>query len=418
MPTTIPALRGKFGSTEYWLTTMRAGELVTKILMPTDMPQWEDLTIEEKFQRDVKLARVIKDIAPYFASDPSRFSGALVLAIINPDNISFETLGEFGGGSRVPQLYQSASRDMGFLTLNGEEMLVPIDGQHRAKAFKFAMNGTDDNGRPIPSIKSNTALAEDLAPVILIRFNPLEVRRIFNKINRYAKATTKSENVVTDDDDAIAVLTRQLIGATGVLPARLVRIGANTLPANAPEFTTLTTLYEANREIALGLDMPGAGKMEDMDDEQRDLARDEIRGVWELLLQHIGLFEKALADPTMHGDRTRMNIREEMLLGKPIGQLALVRAFMEMREKCSGVSEASLCDRLNRIDWGIDAGLWKGVLVAPNGRVLSGKTTVNRAAAFISHLGGVRLSANERGALLEAVHGADWQTHELPAPVA
>ena len=120
-------------------------------------------------------------------------------------------------------------------------MLVPIDGQRRAKAFKFAMTGTDDNGRPIAGIKSNTALAEDQAAVILMRFDPRASRLIFNKINRYAKPTTKSDDLITDDDDAVAVVTRQLLDEDGVLPVRLVRIGGNTLPQNALEFATLAT---------------------------------------------------------------------------------------------------------------------------------------------------------------------------------
>ena len=416
MPTTIPALRGKFGSTEYWLTTMRVGELARSVVMPKDLPEWKDLSIEERFQREVNTSRVIKDIAPYFAGDENRFSGALVLAIINPDNIAFEFLGDFPGGRHVPQLYQSASRDMGFLTLSGEEVLVPIDGQHRAKAFKFAMTGSDDNGKPLSRIKGNTALAEDQAAVILMRFDAHTSRLIFNKINRYAKPTGKSDNLITDDDDAVAVITRHLLAEDGVLQARLVRIGANTLSQNAPEFMPLATFYEAN--VAIASELPGAGKPSQMNEKQRELATDEIRRVWELLFTSIELFEKALRDPTDQGDGARIRIREETLLGKPIGQLALVRAFLLMRERCVGVSDAMLCERLNRIDWSANADLWRGVLVAPNGRVLAGKTTVNRAAIFIAHLGGVQLTAGERETLLEAIHGEDWRNHQLPSPVA
>ncbi len=418
MPTTIPALRGKFGNTEYWLTTMRVGELATKILMPKDMPGWDDLSIEERFQRDVNIKRVAQQIAPYFAGDDNRFSGSLVLAIINDDNLAFEPIGELPGGGRVPQLYQSAARDIGFLTMNGEEMLVPLDGQHRAKAFKFAMSGADDNGRPLPNIKSNTALAEDHAAVILVRYKANEARRIFNKINRYAKPTTKSDNLITDDDDAIAVLTRELLNEGGVLPARLVRIGANTLPANAPEFIPLATFHEANLAIVLGLGLRGEGKPQNMTEDQRALALEAVRGVWDLLLSGVDLFAEALSDPTPQGDETRIRIRAEMLLGKPIGQLALVRGFLEMRERCEGVSEDTLRDRLNRIDWGIEADHWQGVLVAPNGRVLSGKTAVNTAADFIAHLGGAPLSEEKKNALLEKIHGSGWETRELPPPIA
>lgn len=419
MPTTIPALRGKFGSTEYWLTTMRVGELSTKILMPKDMPEWKDLTIEERFQREVNVKRVAQKIAPYFAGDDNRFSGSLVLAIINHDNLAFEPVGDFLGG-RVPQLYQSAALDLGFLTMNGEELFVPLDGQHRAKAFTFAMRGTDDNGRPLPKLESNTALAEDQAAVILVRYKPDEVRRIFNKINRYAKPTTKSDNLITDDDDAIAFITRELLGERGVIVADLVKIGSNTLPAKAREFIPLATFYEANLAMVLGLGIKGAGKPQGMTADQRALAQDEVRKRWELLLKRVDFFAKAVSDASAPGDETRIQIRKDTLLGKPVGQLALVRGFLVMRDRCAGVSEETLCDRLNRIDWGADAEQWKGVLVARNGRVMSGRTVVNTAADFIAYLGGGAYSEAEKEALLEKIHGPGWkeEKRELPKPVA
>lgn len=419
MPTTIPALRGKFGSAEYWLTTMRVGELVRRVTTPKDMPGWEDPSIEDEFQRDINIKRVASHIAPYFAGDDNRFSGSIVLAVINHENLAFESIGELPGGGRVPQVYQSAGRDIGFLTMNGGELFVPLDGQHRVKAFKFAMSGVDDTGKALPKIKSNTALAEDHVAVILIRYKPDEARRIFNKINRYAKPTTKSDNLITDDDDAIAVITRELLSENGVIPSALVRRGSNTLSANAPEFIPLATFYEANLAIVLGLGLKGEGTPHEMTEDQSELAQEDMRRVWELLLERIDLFSKATSDATPKGDETRIQIRAQMLLGKPVGQLALVRGFLEMRVRCAGVSEETLCARLNRIDWSIDADQWKGVLVAPNGRVLSGRTVVNTAADFIAHLGGGSFSEEEKEALLDKIHGPDWKEEglELPKPV-
>ncbi len=99
MPTTIPALRGKFGETEYYLTTMKVGELVKTIRLPRDLPGWEGLSIEERYQRDINITRVKKGITQYFAMDKDRFSGSLVLAVLNHNDIVFETLDNFGGGA-------------------------------------------------------------------------------------------------------------------------------------------------------------------------------------------------------------------------------------------------------------------------------------------------------------------------------
>ena len=420
MPTAIPALHGKFGNIEYFLTTMHIGEFVRLVRFPKDVPGWEDLTIEERYQRDINIARIRKQIAPYYAADEYRFSSALVLAVKESENgkMEFEPLSEFGKSSGVHTLYKSAAKEMGFLTLNGGETLIPLDGQHRAKAFKFAIDGADDNNRPIEGMKGNIELADDKVAVILVRFDPTIARRIFNKINRYAKPTTKSDNLITDDDDAMAVMSRELLREEGVIDARLVRIGANTLNKKAPEFTTLATFYDANIAIVKGLGISAKGSPSQMPEEQREVITEDVSALWCKLLERIDLWKAAVADPSQKGDAERIEIREQTLLGKPIGQLSLVRAFMLMRERCEGVSEDELCNRLNRISWDVNETMWRGVLMNPNGRIMSGKNTVNRAAEFIAHLGGAPLSTEETGRLLGHIHGDAWRDNQLPNPVA
>ena len=422
MPTTIPAMRGQFGETEYWITTMSIGELIRNIRFPQDLDGWKDMSVEEKFQREINVRRVRDSIAPYFASDPDRFSGALVLAVMNNEDMLFEPLDQIGGArTGFPQLYKSAARDIGFLTLQGPEIFVPLDGQHRAKAFMYAIDGVDDNNRPIPNMRANQELGKDLVTLILIRWEPTKARRIFNKINRNAKPTTKADNLITDDDDAVAVMTREFIRSSeegGIVSAGLVNHKSNTLNSAAREFTTLSTLYEATHEIILGLGIAGKGKPSDMNEEQREVVTPDVREIWGHILGKVDLFAKALEDPSENGDGTRKQIREDTLLGKPIGQLSLVRGYMLMRERCIGVDEDELCRRLNHIDWSVNNPMWEGVLMNPNGRVMSGRGTVNRALEFIAHLAGAELAQEETERLLEHIHGSDWEEHELPSPVA
>ncbi len=428
MPTTIPALRGNFGSTEYWVTTMSVGELLRNVQFPQDITdssgrRWDDLSIEEKYQREVNLQRVRKQIAPYFACDPNRFSGSLVLAVINDDQMVFEPLPNIGGGGGrnnvIPQLYQSAARDIGFLTLQGDEILVPLDGQHRVKAFGFAINGTDDNNRQIAGIKGNQELARDQVAVILVRFKADQARRIFNNLNRYAKPTNLADNLITDDDDALAVMTRELLGESGVIPSRLVQIRTNTLTNKAHEFTTLGTFYDSNTVLVTGLRFfTGKGSVKQMPQEQRELVKENIKLTWEHLLSKVDLWAKSLADPSEKGDKTRIQIREDTLLGKPIGQLSLIRGYLIMRERCEGVSEDDLCERINQIDWSVKNKMWEGVLMNRNERVMAGRGTVNRACEFIAHLGGAKLTDEETKTLLEHIYGSDGQKHNLPDPVA
>src|SRR5688500_16490163 len=104
MPTALPAMRGKFGSTEFYLVTLPGKELAERLVVPKEMPDWEDLTIEERFQRDVNYKRVRDHIAPYLAHDRDRFFGAFIVNIMNAEGVEFEPIGAVV--KNLPALYQ------------------------------------------------------------------------------------------------------------------------------------------------------------------------------------------------------------------------------------------------------------------------------------------------------------------------
>jgi DNA sulfur modification protein DndB len=82
----IPAMRGKIGSIEYFVAMMKASEVVNSIRIPKEMPDWDHMSIEERYQREINYKRVKEQIAPYFANDPDRFFNALIV----------EAFGRFG----------------------------------------------------------------------------------------------------------------------------------------------------------------------------------------------------------------------------------------------------------------------------------------------------------------------------------
>ena len=144
-------------------------------------------------------------------------------------------------------LYRVPATNMGFLNLTGGEVLVPLDGQHRLKAIQFAITGRDQTDRPIDDVKPCTELASEDVTIILVAYEPRKARKIFTKVNRYAKTTTTGQNYITDDDDVLAVLTREV--ANGLIGGRLAKFTSNTLRPKDAEFTTLAILYNCNEEI-------------------------------------------------------------------------------------------------------------------------------------------------------------------------
>ena len=242
-------MRGRLGDTDYYVLSMKAQELVNRVTIPKKLEGWDDLSIEERYQRDISYSRVRKQIAPYLANDKSRFFGAVIVTALNfSDVVSFEPLSDIATKG-LPGLYRTAAANIGFLTFTGGEVLVPLDGQHRLKAIEFAISGRDEKGHDISNITPCSHLAMEDITVILVPFDVERARKIFTKVNRYARATTTGQNIVTEDDDMVAVLTREV--ANELIGGRLAKFKSNTLGPKDPEFTTLGIVYNCNEEIII-----------------------------------------------------------------------------------------------------------------------------------------------------------------------
>lgn len=418
MASVHPAMRGTFGSTDYFILTMKANDVANRLTIPKEMPDWDDMNIEERFQREINYNRVRKQIAPYLANDPDRFFGALIVDVINPDEMDFEPA-ERVLGSKVPKLYQTAARSFGFLTLSGGEMLVPLDGQHRLAALKFAMSGKDEKQRPISGMDQNSELANDDVLLIMIKHDLKKGRSIFNKVNRYAKKTTKAEDLITADDDVIAVISRESI-ANEVIGSRLVNYRSNTLSDATHYFTTLATIYEATKVIL----EENFGRIDVQNlpsRDQRELFRQTAQEYWEKLTDGVTAFHSALVDKEESGDDHRKDIRRSSLLGKPVVQLALVRAVVRLNkaDKPDGskFTWKEIVDRINHVDWGSDNAKWQRILL--NGaRVVSGRQAVLFASRYIAYDLGEPLSDDELESLHEQYlsHYAEDQRERVALP--
>ena len=394
MASVHPAMRGQFGSTEYFMVTMKAGDVANQLVIPKEMPDWGELELEERFQREINYNRVRKQIAPYLANDPDRFFGALIVAVINPESMEFEAMDNISG--KIPKLYQTASKSFGFLTLSGGEMLVPLDGQHRLAAIKFALSGKDEKQKAIQEINPNTELANDDVMLIMVKHDPEKDRRIFNKVNRYAKATTKAENLITSDDDIIAIISREIV-ANELIGSRLVNYRSNTLPDSVHYFTTLSTIYDATKHVL----EEHFGKIDDKvlpDNANKKLYENTAREYWDHLLKGVIIYQAALSDNTEGGDEKRIEIRGSLLLGKPISQLSLMLAVIRLKnaEQPDGsrLSWESILERINQVNWEIDNPMWQRILM--NGaRIVSGKQAAAFASRFIAYYIGESLEETE-----------------------
>lgn len=90
---------------------MKIGELVRNLTLPKEVPDWSNLSIQERYQREINLNRVKKEIAPYFASDEHRFSSFLVLAVMNHHEMDFDPLSQVIGNPKLLAHYRQGAND-------------------------------------------------------------------------------------------------------------------------------------------------------------------------------------------------------------------------------------------------------------------------------------------------------------------
>jgi DNA sulfur modification protein DndB len=411
----IPAFLGKFGSTEFFVVTMRAGELIRNLTVPKDIEGWEDLSPEERFQREVNYKRVAQHIAPYLAEDDDRFIGAFIVAAHQDEEMEFESLVD--AGMKFPKaMPNSLMKQFGVLYLSGSEVLVPLDGQHRLAALKFAIEGKDNTGKELPLFTANPKVAEDVCTVILVRNDAQKARKIFNKVNRYAKPTTKADNLITADDDYIAVITREdIVGQ--LIESRVVNIRSNTLPASSGFFTTLATVYEISAllEETLINKKPDLGKLPSQAD--INLARKNITEFWVEFLK-IAPYEASLLNPSEDGDKKRSEIRAQSVVCKPIVQRALAEAnclLISGSKKGGGkFSTKEVVQRINKVDWDPSEPKWQGILMIGD-KVITGNGAMKFAGRILAYLLGQQLESHEVKKLKEQF-SASTDGKSLPDP--
>ena len=397
MTRNIPAIRGRFGSTEYYVATMKVGEVASTLTIPKEMRGWDDLNPEELFQREINYKRVKDNIAPYLANDPDRFIGSFIVVVKNDKGMAFECFSD--AGIKIPKLLgHSFAENIGILTFSGGELLVPLDGQHRLAALKFATTGKDEKGTDITGIAANEELAEDTCTLILIRDDIEKSRKIFNKVNRYAKATSKADNLITGDDDIAAVITRDIV-VKDLIGSRIVKTGAsNTLSEKTPEFTTIATAYEITKSVLEFENNLAKLNVQVLPDNgSQTLYKDQVKQFWIIFLE-VSAYSLSLHDPEDTGDKTRIDTRKSQVHCKPIIMRALAEAFIDLQtpdEDGARLSLAEAVGRANKVDWGFDNPAWMHVLLAPGDKVISGNVSRKFASRMLAYLLGKKLEAYE-----------------------
>lgn len=385
--TTIAAMKSKIGNTEYYVLSMKAHELARSVTFPAELEGWDDLSLEERDQRDLNYNRVKKHIAPYMAGNQDRFWGSVILAAqgFKPQ---FESIPEIAQAGMTNQ-YKTQAQMMGFLTLNGNEVLIPLDGQHRIKALHFAISGRDEHGKEIKGMKPDLSIADDDVVVILVPYTVDKARRIFTKVNRYAKPTTTGQNLVTDDDDVVPVVAREV--ANTIIGSDLVKYKSNSLTAKEGYFTTLSAVAESSLAVLeIAFDIQRRDRIEDVGNEEKmSMYTRKACSTWKFLVDNIDIFAQALANKSAEkdspGERVRKDLRENTLLLQPVPQICLVTAYAKLiNGREWKLPPADAAAKLNAVEWGKGSKFWDRVLMSGGKIITKNRSLVTDLLCYVA----------------------------------
>lgn len=227
----IPAIRSQMGIWMYYVSSLSFNN-ISEYVSPIDDELHKSKLLSEMIQRSI--TENYKSIANYLETQEERFFNALILAIYDGDPVWNEI--------RIDE-FEDNNYPLGVLTLSGKEKIFPVDGQHRVAGIKKAL-------------EKDPQLREERVPVIFIGHSKDEsgmqrTRRMFSTLNRYAKPVSLRDIIALDEDDVVAIASRNLIDDTKLfLKDRILDSKSKSIPeTNVTALTTIIAYYECNKEL-------------------------------------------------------------------------------------------------------------------------------------------------------------------------
>ena len=124
--------------------------------------------------------------------------------------------------------------------MSGQEKIFAVDGQHRVEGIKAAL-------------QQNSEIQDEKISVMLIGHNNTSEgrersRRIFSTLNRYVKPVRLGDIIALDEDDLVAITTRELLETYPLfMGSRIKASNSKSIPSSDKSvFTSLMTLYDCH----------------------------------------------------------------------------------------------------------------------------------------------------------------------------
>lgn len=375
----IPAIRGTLGELTYYTATFTFKQIAERV-KPADEELHTSRSLREQLQR--ALTDNYKGIKEYILTQKEHFFNALVLAIYDGEPTWNELDFEYNN---------IRHHSMGFLHLNGKERIFPVDGQHRVKGIMSALEVN-------PKLKNET-----ITVIFIGHHNTREgkekTRRIFSTLNRYAKPVSLGDIIALDEDDIVAISTRDLLENCPLFMNENVKMDKKSSKALADNddksFTSLITLYDTNKIIYT--------YYKSIYDHQKKIyngkkiaeflkfrpSQQEIDDFYNYLLDFWALFinifpgVKSYVD-NCHNDKAASNYRNKEIGGllyfRPVALPKLIKAIFETKIRLQ-IELDEVIDNFSTIEFCISKEPWTNLLWDAKTQ-----TMIMKYKTYISHM--------------------------------
>lgn len=368
-----PAMKAHMGDWDYYIVRMTMREVAREVRLASDL--WEDRTLSDAIQRELDESRVKQQIVNFLSRRDDRFFASIVVAAI-------------GGEPTWTPIGTRFGEVFGELSFQVDPRYYALDGQHRLRAIQELMS--DLTGAP-PGFDQ-----EELSVLVVVREDQevddavwlQRYRRLFSSLNRYARPTNLDTNIIMDEDDLFAIVTRRLITDHDFFRSpgadrdsfRVLTKG-KALKTGASYFTSLQTLYAMNRVLLMSTGMRqrwgGAKELRTFlqfrpDEVEIDRYYGFAAGVWDALLDAIPDLRENPELMRCHDvPEEDADEYQDHLLFWPIGQEILAdvaRSLMDehgLDEDADVASMATVLTPLGDVNWDMHDLPWRYLLLVP-----------------------------------------------------
>ena len=358
----VPALKGEMGDVSYYVVVLPYSTVVRYVTTSDS-----NLPPRERENRRPRPAR-FAEISKYIQNNrfDYRFSALTCTYGRNGTQgpMSWRPAQESGDASRI-----------GILTLDQRDPLIIVDGQHRLGAIKQA-------------VEDDPSLGDEMIPIVLFPYlTVLAAQQLFSDLNRTAKKTTKSLDILFDHRDISNRIVQKVVDQVSFFGER-TNLEDASVPINSSYMFTLSSIYQASKPVIDAAASTGM-ILKDLNSDNEDEYVAFLSEVWEFIGSHFEQWEQVA---TYEEDIRIIRSQYVHWHSGVISTIGEVVA-MAMKEFADGwknpISEAIKPNE--NFGWERGRPDWQGVILAGNS-VMPRSVVRPQLRAFLKKRGGMTLT--------------------------